>query len=108
MGHMSDGSGVIPSHGMSGHHGMSSLSGLSPLTLGQGVGTSSGAGNGNTLMPFQSFGFTQDQVACVCEVLQQAGNIDRLGRFLWSLPSCDILHKNESVLKAKALVHFHR
>ncbi|KAJ1107023.1 hypothetical protein NDU88_004420 [Pleurodeles waltl] len=55
-----------------------------------------------------SFGFTQEQVACVCEVLQQGGNIERLGRFLWSLPACDHLHKNESVLKAKAVVAFHR
>uniref|UniRef100_A0A452U9Y6 Homeobox domain-containing protein n=1 Tax=Ursus maritimus TaxID=29073 RepID=A0A452U9Y6_URSMA len=28
--------------------------------------------------------------------------------FLWSLPACDHLHKNESVLKAKAVVAFHR
>ncbi|KPM08385.1 hypothetical protein QR98_0069010 [Sarcoptes scabiei] len=55
-----------------------------------------------------TFGFTQEQVACVCEVLQQSGNIERLGRFLWSLPACEPLHKNESVLKAKALVAFHR
>ncbi|BES90886.1 Homeobox domain [Nesidiocoris tenuis] len=55
-----------------------------------------------------SFGFTQEQVACVCEVLQQAGNMDRLGRFLWSLPACEKLHNNESVLKAKAMVAFHR
>ncbi|NXB96298.1 SIX1B protein, partial [Vidua chalybeata] len=55
-----------------------------------------------------SFGFTQEQVACVCEVLQQGGNLERLGRFLWSLPACDHLHKNESVLKAKAVVAFHR
>lgn len=55
-----------------------------------------------------SFGFTQEQVACVCEVLQQGGNIDRLARFLWSLPACEHLHKNESVLKAKAVVSFHR
>lgn len=55
-----------------------------------------------------SFGFTQEQVACVCEVLQQSGNIERLGRFLWSLPACEKLHKNESVLKAKAMVAFHR
>ncbi|XP_018118037.1 homeobox protein SIX2 isoform X2 [Xenopus laevis] len=55
-----------------------------------------------------TFGFTQEQVACVCEVLQQGGNIERLGRFLWSLPACDHLHKNESVLKAKAVVAFHR
>ncbi|KAI8483651.1 homeobox protein SIX1-like [Branchiostoma floridae x Branchiostoma belcheri] len=55
-----------------------------------------------------SFGFTQEQVACVCEVLQQSGQIERLGRFLWSLPACEHLHKNESVLKAKAVVAFHR
>lgn len=55
-----------------------------------------------------SFGFTQEQVACVCEVLQQSGNIERLARFLWSLPACEHLHKNESVLKAKAIVAFHR
>uniref|UniRef100_A0A5S6QY62 Homeobox domain-containing protein n=1 Tax=Trichuris muris TaxID=70415 RepID=A0A5S6QY62_TRIMR len=54
-----------------------------------------------------SFGFTQEQVACVCEVLQQSGNIQRLARFLWSLPMCDELHKNETVLRAKALVAFH-
>ncbi|XP_035387487.1 homeobox protein six1a isoform X2 [Electrophorus electricus] len=59
-----------------------------------------------SIMP--SFGFTQEQVACVCEVLQQGGNLERLGRFLWSLPACDHLHKNESVLKAKAVVAFHR
>ncbi|KAJ8964795.1 hypothetical protein NQ314_004602, partial [Rhamnusium bicolor] len=41
-------------------------------------------------------------------VLQQAGNVERLGRFLWSLPACDKLHNNESVLKAKAIVAFHR
>ncbi|XP_018015716.1 homeobox protein six1b [Hyalella azteca] len=59
-----------------------------------------------TMLP--SFGFTQEQVACVCEVLQQSGDIERLGRFLWSLPACEHLHKNESVLKAKALVSFNR
>lgn len=55
-----------------------------------------------------SFGFTQEQVACVCEVLQQGGDLERLGRFLWSLPACDRLHKNESVLQAKAAVAFHQ
>ncbi|XP_030380024.1 protein sine oculis [Scaptodrosophila lebanonensis] len=65
-----------------------------------------GTGNGRESLP--SFGFTQEQVACVCEVLQQAGNLERLGRFLWSLPQCDKLQFNESVLKAKAVVAFHR
>lgn len=62
--------------------------------------------NGDGKAP--SFGFTQEQVACVCEVLQQSNSIDRLSRFLWSLPPCEHLHKNESVLKAKAVVAFHQ
>lgn len=40
--------------------------------------------------------------------MQQTGNIERLERFLWSLPQCDKLHLNESVLKAKAVVAFNR
>ncbi len=52
-------------------------------------------------------GFTPEQIACVCEVLQQGGSVDRLARFLWSLPSCDEICNNESVLKAKATVAFH-
>ena len=63
-------------------------------------------GSGNIQTP--SFGFTQEQVACVCEVLQQSNSIERLARFLWSLPPCEHLHKNESVLKAKAVVAFHQ
>ncbi|XP_030555930.1 protein sine oculis isoform X1 [Drosophila novamexicana] len=70
------------------------------------AGGGSAATAGRETLP--SFGFTQEQVACVCEVLQQAGNIERLGRFLWSLPQCDKLQLNESVLKAKAVVAFHR
>lgn len=72
---------------------------------------STGAGpppTSSSIMPTASFGFTQEQVACVCEVLQQGGNIERLARFLWSLPACEHLHKNESVLKAKSIVAFHR
>jgi len=48
------------------------------------------------------------QVACVCEVLQNGGNVDRLARFLWSLPSNARLHSSESVLVAKAVVAFSR
>ncbi|KAE8744195.1 hypothetical protein FOCC_FOCC009115 [Frankliniella occidentalis] len=86
----------------------------SGLGLGLGLGSSqscgpSAPGQSSSMSPLlPSFGFTQEQVACVCEVLQQSGNIERLGRFLWSLPACDKLHKNESVLKAKAIVAFHR
>uniref|UniRef100_A0A8C6ZQY8 SIX homeobox 1 n=1 Tax=Nothoprocta perdicaria TaxID=30464 RepID=A0A8C6ZQY8_NOTPE len=49
-----------------------------------------------------------DHVACVCEALQQGGNLDRLARFLWSLPPSDLLRGNESLMKARALVAFHQ
>ncbi|GIY63593.1 homeobox protein SIX6 [Caerostris extrusa] len=42
--------------------------------------------------------------------LEDSGDIERLGRFLWSLPvahpNCAELNKNESVLRARALVAF--
>lgn len=55
--------------------------------------------------------FTVTQVAAVCETLEESGDIERLGRFLWSLPvahpNCADLSKNESVLRARSLVAFH-
>ncbi|XP_029569224.1 homeobox protein SIX4-like [Salmo trutta] len=55
-----------------------------------------------------SLAFSPEQVSCVCEALQQGGNVDRLARFLWSLPQSDLLRGNESILKAQALVAFHQ
>uniref|UniRef100_A0A673J9L2 Homeobox protein SIX4-like n=1 Tax=Sinocyclocheilus rhinocerous TaxID=307959 RepID=A0A673J9L2_9TELE len=55
-----------------------------------------------------SLAFSPEQVACVCEALQQGGNVDRLARFLWSLPQSDLLRGNESILRAQALVAFHQ
>ncbi len=55
--------------------------------------------------------FTPAQVAQVCETLEESGDIERLGRFLWSLPvnptAMETLNKHESVLRARALVAFH-
>eukprot|EP00058_Branchiostoma_floridae_P003671 XP_002589159.1 SIX class homeodomain transcription factor [Branchiostoma floridae] len=55
--------------------------------------------------------FTPEQVASVCETLEESGDIERLGRFLWSLPvapgAADALNKNEAVLRARAVVAFH-
>uniref|UniRef100_A0A8C4SXT7 SIX homeobox 6a n=1 Tax=Erpetoichthys calabaricus TaxID=27687 RepID=A0A8C4SXT7_ERPCA len=55
--------------------------------------------------------FSPQQVAGVCETLEESGDIERLGRFLWSLPvapaACEVLNKNESVLRARAIVAFH-
>ena len=57
-------------------------------------------------LPYPSF--KPDQVACVCEVLQQQGHIDRLAAFLWTLPACEEFQKHECVLKAKAIIAFHQ
>ncbi|XP_032820796.2 uncharacterized protein LOC116948333 [Petromyzon marinus] len=51
--------------------------------------------------------FTPEQVACVCEALQQSGDTERLARFLTALPpSCEQLSRSDSVMKARALVAF--
>ena len=36
----------------------------------------------------------RNQVAAVCETLEESGDIERLGRFLWSLP---VAHPNVEV-----------
>merc|ERR1712223_400683 len=47
----------------------------------------------------------------VCETLEESGDIERSGRFLWSLPvahpNVEELNKSESVLRARAIVAFH-
>ncbi len=49
------------------------------------------------------------QVSLVCESLLNAGQIDRLSRFLWALPSDQTtIHKDESVMIAKAVVNFYQ
>uniref|UniRef100_A0A8D0DMZ3 SIX homeobox 4 n=1 Tax=Salvator merianae TaxID=96440 RepID=A0A8D0DMZ3_SALMN len=62
----------------------------------------------STPPPPSQLAFSPEHVACVCEALQQGGNLDRLARFLWSLPPSDLLRGNESLLKARALVAFHQ
>nr|AMB26742.1 sine oculis homeobox 3/6 A [Leptochiton asellus] len=55
--------------------------------------------------------FTPGQVAQVCEILEESGDIERLGRFLWSLPvnpsARDSLNQHESILRARSMVAFH-
>ena len=63
------------------------------------------------MLMLPTLNFTVSQVAAVCETLEESGDIERLGRFLWSLPvahpNCGELNKNESVLRARALVAYH-
>lgn len=52
--------------------------------------------------------FTAEQVSAMCDAMQQAGDCDKLARFLWSLPDYDMLRGHEAVLRAKALVAYRR
>ncbi|KAI4874878.1 hypothetical protein NFI96_034450 [Prochilodus magdalenae] len=56
--------------------------------------------------------FTAEQVAGVCETLEETGDVERLGRFLWSLPvappgACEALDKHEAIQRARAVVAYH-
>ncbi|XP_071499161.1 homeobox protein SIX6-like [Diadema setosum] len=74
------------------------------------------AAPGGTLFPLPAalptLCFSPTQIASVCETLEESGDIERLARFLWSLPvapgTCEALSKNESVLRARAVVSFHQ
>ncbi|XP_078048759.1 homeobox protein six4 [Augochlora pura] len=52
--------------------------------------------------------FTPEQISCMCEALSQSKDIEKLTRFLWSLPPGELLRGGESVLVARAAVAFHR
>lgn len=56
--------------------------------------------------------FSVRQVASVCEALENSGDIERLSRFLWSLPStldgCTNLLGHDAILRARAVVAFHQ
>ncbi|KAK4873199.1 hypothetical protein RN001_015228 [Aquatica leii] len=56
----------------------------------------------------KSLSFSPDQVQCMCEALHQRGDVERLATFLWSLPPSELLRGNESILRARAVVAFHR
>ena len=53
--------------------------------------------------------FSSPQVSLVCETLLNAGQIERLSRFLWALPTDDVrIDKDENVLIGKAVVYFYQ
>ena len=55
-------------------------SATSPYSANAHSDTTSSSSVTPTTSSLASYGFTQEQVACVCEVLEQSGNIDRLAR----------------------------
>ena len=61
--------------------------------------------------PISPIPFSAEQISRVCETLEECGDIERLSRFLWSLPNTpgvyDLMNGNETILRSRALVAFH-
>ena len=89
------------------------------MVLGLAANVTASSGSAGSVVPLvptplvalPSLSFTAAQVAAVCETLEESGDMERLGRFLWSLPVAhphlQDLNKHEAVLRARALVAFH-
>ncbi|XP_025092083.1 homeobox protein six1-like [Pomacea canaliculata] len=108
---LSNSSSSTPS--CSGSGKISIIGSSGPNSNGVAASNSSSSNNNNNsaasdLLSGKNLTFSPEQVACVCEALQQKGDIERLARFLWSLPPSELLRGSEAVLKARATVAFHR
>uniref|UniRef100_A0A183C504 Homeobox domain-containing protein n=1 Tax=Globodera pallida TaxID=36090 RepID=A0A183C504_GLOPA len=62
----------------------------------------------HSAIPSSEFVFTVEQVGVLCEVLQRHNLLDRLAQFLWTIPPLDEYRFSEGVLKAQAVISFHR
>jgi len=64
--------------------------------------------------PEQSLTLTIEQLACVCEAIQQSGKIHKLIKLLQLLPQKSsspdavLIHQHDSVLKARAIIFYHQ
>lgn len=47
----------------------------------------------------QQYEYSPEHIQCLCEALQQRGDIEKLASFLRSLPEFELLRSNESVLR---------
>ncbi|CAH8825952.1 unnamed protein product [Trichobilharzia szidati] len=58
-----------------------------------------------------SLPFSPQEIVRVCQTFEEAGDIEHLSRFLWSLPLnpslWEVLNKSEVILRARALAAFH-
>ncbi|EDW79077.2 uncharacterized protein Dwil_GK12359 [Drosophila willistoni] len=61
---------------------------------------------GNFPIDAKMLQFSTDQIQCMCEALQQKGDIEKLTTFLCSLPPSEFFRTNESVLRARAMVAY--
>uniref|UniRef100_A0A1A9WDI5 Homeobox domain-containing protein n=1 Tax=Glossina brevipalpis TaxID=37001 RepID=A0A1A9WDI5_9MUSC len=80
-----------------------------PLLSSSTSAASHGSNSASNLQMERKFlQFTTDQIQCMCEALQQKGDIEKLTTFLCNLPASELFMNNESVLRARAIVTYHR
>lgn len=53
----------------------------------------------NTEMARKPFEFSPDHIQCMCEALQQKGDIDKLATLLYNLPKNELVRPNDSILR---------
>lgn len=70
-----------------------------PLSISTGHSTGIGLLNLDMGRKQQPFEFNSEHIQCLCEALQQKGDVEKLATFLWSLPTTELLRSNESVLR---------
>lgn len=92
---------------------LSPLKGADKSALNHSLASSIAANAGSPMANAElALKINPEQVASLCETLEESGEFERLARFLWSLPVthpqyAGELAKSEHVLRARAVVAFH-
>ncbi|XP_076055069.1 uncharacterized protein LOC143033472 [Oratosquilla oratoria] len=104
--------GGVGSGGGGGGGGGSDSENTQPISQHNASSSSSSSDTSNNTLSGSKVGslqFSPEQTDCVCETLLQAGDMERLGRFLSILPlHSEITRTSEVILRAKASVAFYR
>lgn len=61
--------------------------------------SSNSSGMFNSEMGRKHLDFSSDHVQCLCEALQQKGDIEKLATLLYNLPKSELVRANDSVLR---------
>lgn len=61
--------------------------------------STSSIGQFGSEMGRKSFEFSPDHIQCMCEALQQRGNIEKLATLLYNLPKSELIRPNDSILR---------
>lgn len=61
--------------------------------------STSSSGIFNSEMTRKQLDFSPDHIQCLCEALQQKGDIDKLATLLYSLPKNELVRANDSILR---------